>query len=48
MMAAITRWGIAQYGLVHYGVWMDNEAALRVYRRLGYTTGAWVQGYRRR
>lgn len=47
IMAAITRWGIERYGLVHCGVWMDNHAALRSYRRLGYTTGAWVQNYHR-
>lgn len=45
MMAAITRWGVERYGLVHYGVWLDNEAAFRIYRRLGYTTGALVQSY---
>lgn len=48
MMAAITRWGIEEYGIVHYGVWLDNDSALRIYRRLGYNAGAWVQSYTRR
>ena len=47
MMAAITRWGIARFGLVHYGVWLDNDPALRIYRRLGYNAGCWVQSYTR-
>lgn len=47
IMAATTRWGIERYGLVHCGVWRDNHAALGIYRRLGYTTGAWVQNYHR-
>ncbi len=48
MMAAITRWGLERHGLVHFGVWLDNDPALRLYRRLGFTTGAWVQSYIRR
>lgn len=47
MMAAITRWGVERFGLVHYGVWLDNEPAFRIYRRLGYTTGLLVQSYAR-
>lgn len=48
MMAAITRWALQRYGLVHCGVWLDNEQAFRIYRRLGYNAGAWVQSYTRR
>lgn len=47
MMAAMTRWGVREYGFVHYGVWMDNQEAIRLYRRLGYQTGADIQMYRR-
>ncbi|HHW84397.1 MAG TPA: GNAT family N-acetyltransferase [Actinomycetales bacterium] len=47
MMAAMTRWGVREHGYVHYGVWADNESAIRIYRRLGYQTGADIQMYRR-
>ncbi|MDO5495623.1 MAG: N-acetyltransferase, partial [bacterium] len=47
MMAAMTRWGVQEHGYVHYGVWMDNQSAVRIYRRLGYQTGADIQMYKR-
>nr|NLD40401.1 GNAT family N-acetyltransferase [Actinomycetales bacterium] len=47
MMAAMTRWGVREHGFVHYGVWMDNEDAVRLYRRLGYQVSAEIQMYRR-
>ncbi len=47
MMAVMTRWGITHHGYVHYGVWTDNQAAIQLYRRLGYSIGAAVQMYRR-
>ncbi len=45
MMAAITRHFVGEFGLVHYGVWDTNHAALRIYRRLGYSTGAHIQNF---
>lgn len=45
MMAAITRHFVGEFGLVHYGVWSNNGSALRVYRRLGYSTAAQIQNF---
>lgn len=39
---ALTRWALGQHGVCTLGVFADNAAALRVYRRLGYRTArAW-------
>ncbi|MFC4555171.1 GNAT family N-acetyltransferase [Georgenia faecalis] len=43
MMAAVTRWGLTQRPYVHYGIWADNDAARRVYTRLGYRVGHEVE-----
>lgn len=45
MMAAATRWSVEHHGSAHFGVWMDNVRAPRLYRRLGYQTYAEVQMY---
>lgn len=47
MMAGITRHFVGSHGLVHYGVWDDNEIAFRIYRRLGYTSGPQIQSFSR-
>jgi ribosomal protein S18 acetylase RimI-like enzyme len=39
MMAAVTRWALADHPYVHYGIWADNDAARRVYTRLGHAVG---------
>lgn len=46
LLGSITRWGTARHGFVHFGVWVDNQDALRLYRRLGFQAGAEVQMYR--
>ncbi|MFH5823241.1 GNAT family N-acetyltransferase [Georgenia sp. AZ-5] len=38
MTAALTRWGLALGPVVHLGIWSDNDAARRVYERLGFVT----------
>ncbi|HLT84850.1 MAG TPA: GNAT family N-acetyltransferase [Phototrophicaceae bacterium] len=43
MMAAVTRWALADHPLVHYGIWADNDAARRIYTRLGYAVGLEVE-----
>ncbi|MDO4606301.1 MAG: GNAT family N-acetyltransferase [Bowdeniella nasicola] len=45
MMSAITAWGLARFSCVHYGVWPDNEGALRIYYRLGYRQEQHVRGW---
>lgn len=47
LLAAITRAVVSHGGYVHFGVWIDNQDAVRLYRRLGYQTGAQIQMYRR-
>lgn len=48
--AALTRRLLAEFGLVVLGVYLDNAAARRLYRRIGYggaqvvTSGRWVAG----
>lgn len=36
--ASLTRWSLREHGVCTLGVFADNDAALRVYRRLGYRT----------
>ena len=43
MMAGVTRWALAEHPLVHYGIWADNEAARRIYTRLGYAVGQEIE-----
>lgn len=45
MMSAITAWGLERFACVHYGVWPDNEGALRIYYRLGYRREQHVRGW---
>lgn len=47
LLAAMTRHGIAHHGFVHFGVWIHNKDAIRLYRRLGYSAGAQVQTFRK-
>ena len=46
MMAAVTRWALAEHPLVHYGIWADNDAARRIYTRLGYAVGQEIENLR--
>lgn len=47
MMAAVTRWALdAGRPFVHYGIWSDNDAARRVYTRLGHVVGQEVENIR--
>lgn len=46
MMAAVTRWALADHPLVHYGIWADNDAARRIYTRLGYAVGQEIENLR--
>ncbi|OLT44166.1 hypothetical protein BJF86_12735 [Serinicoccus sp. CNJ-927] len=40
--AALTRWAVAEHGVCTLGVFSDNDAARRLYARLGYRTArAW-------
>lgn len=43
MMAAVTRWALTEHPLVHYGIWTDNDAARRIYTRLGYAVGQEIE-----
>ncbi len=44
LMAAVTRWALTEHrSLVHYGIWADNDAARRVYTRLGHAVGHEVE-----
>lgn len=43
MMAAVTRWALEEHPLVHYGIWTDNDAARRIYTRLGYAVGQEIE-----
>ena len=44
--AALTRIGLADHGQVSLGLYTDNEAARRVYLRLGYRLGQEVESHR--
>ncbi|UNX53257.1 GNAT family N-acetyltransferase [Georgenia sp. TF02-10] len=43
MTAALTRFALGLGEVAHLGIWADNDAARRVYARLGYTTGQQVE-----
>lgn len=43
MMAAITRWARVERPFVHFGIWSDNDAARRIYTRLGFVVGHQVE-----
>lgn len=43
MMAAVTRWALTEHPLVHYGIWTGNDAARRIYTRLGYAVAHEVE-----
>lgn len=45
LMAAVTRHYLQRDPLVHFGVWLSNEAALATYRRLGVKEGQLVRGW---
>lgn len=46
MAAAVTRHALGQHPFVHFGIWADNDAARRVYARLGYRVGHLVENVR--
>lgn len=46
MMAAVTRWALSDHPLVHYGIWADNDAARRIYTRLGHAVGQEIENIR--
>jgi len=46
MMAAVTRWALGAHPLVHYGIWTHNDAARRIYTRLGYAVGQEIENLR--
>jgi ribosomal protein S18 acetylase RimI-like enzyme len=46
MTAAATRWGLGRGPVVHLGIWSDNDAARRLYTRLGFVTGHRVENLR--
>lgn len=48
LMAAVTRHYLQRDPLVHFGVWLSNEAALAAYRRLGVKEGQLVRGWSKR
>ena len=46
MTAALTRWGLGLGPLVHLGIWADNDAARRLYTRLGFSVRHRIENLR--
>jgi ribosomal protein S18 acetylase RimI-like enzyme len=46
MTASLTRWGLGLAPVVHLGIWADNDAARRLYTRLGFSVRHRVENLR--